>query len=88
MPAAVRYTWMFRTAAVVFLFFGGVWLWRFGFTDFHVEQRLYGLIGGLAAFGVHKVLGPVARWAVKERIEQSTAHVETQHRPLAMSKAL
>ena len=47
MLAAVRYTWMFRTAAVVFLFFGGVWLWRFGFTDYHVEQRPYGLAGGL-----------------------------------------
>ena len=44
--AAVRYTWMFRTAAAVFLFFGGVWLWRFGFTDYHPEQRPYGLAAG------------------------------------------
>ena len=47
--AAVRYTWMFRTAAVLSLFFGGVWLWRFGFTDYHPEQRPYGLaLGALA----------------------------------------
>jgi uncharacterized membrane protein YjjB (DUF3815 family) len=47
--AAVRYIWMFRSAAVVFLFFGGVWLWRFGLTDYHPEQRPYGLaLGALA----------------------------------------
>ena len=44
--AAVRYTWMFRTAAALFLFFGGVWLWRFGFTDYQPEQRPYGLAAG------------------------------------------
>ncbi len=43
---AARYTWMFRTAAVLFLFFGGVWLWRFGLTDYHPEQRPYGLAAG------------------------------------------
>jgi hypothetical protein len=47
--AAVRHTWMFRIAAVIFLFFGCVWLWRFGFTDYHPEQRLYGLIAGVLA---------------------------------------
>jgi uncharacterized membrane protein YjjB (DUF3815 family) len=47
--AAVRYNWMFRTAAVVFLFFGGAWLWRFGLTEYHPEQRPYGLaLGALA----------------------------------------
>jgi hypothetical protein len=47
--AAVRYTWMFRTAALVFLFFGGVWLWRFGLTDYQPEHRLHGLAGGVLA---------------------------------------
>jgi peptidoglycan/LPS O-acetylase OafA/YrhL len=47
--AAVRHTWMFRAAALVFLFFGGVWLWRFGLTDYQPERRLYGLIAGGAA---------------------------------------
>jgi peptidoglycan/LPS O-acetylase OafA/YrhL len=64
MPAAVRYTWMFRTAAVVFLFFGGVWLWRFGFTDFHVEQRPYGLAGGVVALLVGLFLFRGRRWAI------------------------
>ncbi|HEU5138247.1 MAG TPA: hypothetical protein VFU13_24085 [Steroidobacteraceae bacterium] len=49
MPAVVRYIWMFRTAAAVFLFFGGVWLWRFGLTDYHPEQRVYGLVAGVVA---------------------------------------
>jgi len=64
MPAAVRDTWMFRMAAAVFLFFGGVWLWRFGFTDFHVEQRPYGLAGGLIALVVGVFLARRARVAI------------------------
>ena len=47
--AAARYTWMFRTAATLLLFFGGVWLWRFGLTDYHPEQRPYGLAAGAVA---------------------------------------
>src|SRR5688572_17258513 len=47
--AAVRHTWMFRIAAIVFLFFGCAWLWRFGLTDYHPEQRIYGLFGGVLA---------------------------------------
>jgi peptidoglycan/LPS O-acetylase OafA/YrhL len=64
MPAAVRYTWMFRTAAAVFLFFGGVWLWRFGLTDYHPEQRLYGLAAGLIALVVGLFLFGRRRWAI------------------------
>jgi len=64
MPAAVRYIWMFRAAAVVFLFFGGVWLWRFGFTDFHVEQRPYGLAAGVIAVLVSLFLFSGRRWAI------------------------
>jgi len=44
---AARYTWMFRTAAAVFLFFGGVWLWTFGLTDYHPGQRPFGLAAGV-----------------------------------------
>ena len=48
--AAVRYTWMFRTAAVVFLLFGAACaLWRYGFTDYRPEQRPYGLAAGALA---------------------------------------
>jgi len=64
MTAAVRYTWMFRTAAVVFLFFGGVWLWRFGLTDYHPEQRPYGLAAGLLALFVGFFLFACRRWAI------------------------
>jgi hypothetical protein len=64
MPAAVRYPWMFRTAAVVFLFFGGAWLWRFGFTDFHVAQRPYGLAAGVVALVVGVLLLRFSRVAI------------------------
>ena len=62
--AAVRYTWMFRTAAVVFLFFGGVWLWRFGLTDYHPEQRPYGLALGVLALLIGFFLFRRARVAI------------------------
>ena len=64
MAAVVRYPWMFRMAAVVFLFFGGAWLWRFGFTDFHVEQRPYGLAGGVIALLVGAFLFRRSRVAI------------------------
>jgi peptidoglycan/LPS O-acetylase OafA/YrhL len=48
-PAAVRYTWMFRTAAVVFIGLGLAWLWTFALTDFRPEQRPYGLAAGVLA---------------------------------------
>ncbi len=47
--AAVRYTWMFRAAALVFLFFGCIWLWRFGLTDYRPEHRIHGLAAGVLA---------------------------------------
>jgi hypothetical protein len=62
--AAVRYTWMFRTAAVLFLFFGAVWLWRFGLTDYHPEQRPYGLVLGAIALLVGVFLFRRARVAI------------------------
>lgn len=49
MAVAVRYKWMFRTAAVVFLLLGLSQLWTFGFTDYHPEQRPYGLALGVLA---------------------------------------
>ena len=64
MAAAVRYTWMFRTAAAVFLFFGGAWLWRFGLTDSHPEQRPYGLAAGVFALLVGVFLFARRRWAI------------------------
>ena len=62
--AAVRHAWMFRTAAVVFLFFGAVFMWRYGFTDFHPEQRLIGLPVGILASGVGVFLMRLKRFAI------------------------
>lgn len=64
MPAAVRYTWMFRTTAILFLFFAGAWLWRFGLTDYHPEQRPYGLAAGVFALVVGIFLLRGARFAI------------------------
>jgi len=47
--AAVRHAWMFRTAAVLSLLFGAIWLWRFGFMGFKPEIRAYGLGAGAVA---------------------------------------
>jgi hypothetical protein len=61
---AVRYKWMFRTAALLFLFFGAVWLWRFGFTDYRPEQRPYGIGAGVAALLIGVFLMALRRWAI------------------------
>lgn len=50
--AAVRHAWMFRTAAVFFLLFGALFLWRYGLTDFHPELRLIGLAVGVLSLAV------------------------------------
>jgi len=64
MPAAVRYIGMFRTAAVLFMFFGAVWIWRFGFTDYHPGQRPFGLGLGVLALVVGVFLFRRARFAI------------------------
>jgi FtsH-binding integral membrane protein len=48
--AAVRYLWMFRTAAVVHLFFGLAAAWRFGLTEYDPAHRWWGV--GLGVLGV------------------------------------
>lgn len=55
---------MFRSAAVVFLFFGLVWLWRFGLTDYHPEQRPYGLAAGVLALILGIMLLRLRRFAI------------------------
>jgi hypothetical protein len=62
--AAVRHAWMFRTAAVVFLFFGAVAIGRFAFTDYHPEQRPYGLAAGALALVVGIFLMRLKRFAI------------------------
>lgn len=64
MPAAVRYVGMFRTAAVVFLAFGAVWIWRFGFTDYRPDLRPYGLGLGVLAVVVGVFLFRRAKFAI------------------------
>lgn len=64
MAAAVRYVWMFRTAAVVFVLLGLSWLWTFGLTDYHPEQRPFGLAFGVIALIVGVFLFRRARFAI------------------------
>jgi hypothetical protein len=64
MPAAVRYIGMFRTAAVLFVLFGALWIWRFGFTGYHPEQRLLGLGLGVLALMTGIFLFRRARFAI------------------------
>ena len=64
MPAAVRYTWMFRTAAVVFLLLGASLLGRFGLTDYQLQFRPFGLAFGVAAIVIGVFLFRRARFAI------------------------
>jgi hypothetical protein len=62
--AAVRYTGLFRTAAVVFLLLGGAWLWTGLLTDFRPQMRPYLLTLGLMALVLAVFLFRCARWAI------------------------
>ncbi len=62
--AAVRFTWMFRAAALVLLLLGLSWLWTFGFTQYHPEQRPYGLAAGLLALATGVFLARGAKPAI------------------------
>src|SRR5215831_4891052 len=62
--AAVRYLAMFRVAAVIFMLFGGVWIWRFGFTDYLPQYRPAGLAGGLLAIVIGIFLWRTAKLAI------------------------
>lgn len=62
--AAVRHAWMFRTAAFVFLAFGALYFWRFGFTDYQPEHRPWGLGAGTAMAIVGFYLFRLKRFAI------------------------
>ena len=64
MTAAVRYPWMFRTAAVVYLLLGASMTWRFGFTAYDPAHRPWGMGAGLLALVVGAFLFRRARWAI------------------------
>jgi peptidoglycan/LPS O-acetylase OafA/YrhL len=60
----VRYTWMFRTAAVIYLLLGLTWVWRFGLTAYDPPHRIAGLVLGLLAAVVGVGLFRRARFAI------------------------
>ena len=62
--AAVRYTWMFRAAAVVYLFFGLSGIWRFGLTGYDPGHRLWGVAVGALAVIIGACLFRPARFAI------------------------
>jgi len=64
MPAAVRYIGMFRTAAVLFVLLGLAWLWTFGTTAYHPEQRPIGIVAGVLALILGFYLFRRARFAI------------------------
>jgi hypothetical protein len=55
-PGALRYTWMFRTAAAVFLLLGGAWLWTALLTDYRPDLRPWTLGQALAGLVVGALL--------------------------------
>ena len=64
MRTVARYRWMFRAAAVIFLLLGAAWLWTFAFTDYHPEQRPYGLAASIAALSLAYFLYHRRRFAI------------------------
>ena len=62
--AAVRYLWMFRTAAVVYLFFGATGLWRYALTDYDASHRLLGVGLAVVALIVGVFLFAPKRFAI------------------------
>jgi len=62
--AAVRYLWMFRTAAALFVLLGGSVLWRFTATDYQPQYRPIGLAAGVVLLVVGIFLLRRARLAI------------------------
>jgi hypothetical protein len=62
--AVVRYFWMFRTAAVVYLLFGAAAIWRYGLTDYDPAHRFEGIGCGLLGMMIGAFLFRRARLAV------------------------
>ena len=62
--AAVRYMWMFRSAAVLFVALGASLLWRFAFTDYQAQYRPFGLAAGVVALTIGAFLFRRARAAI------------------------
>ena len=64
MTTTVRYPWMFRAAAVVYLLLGACVAWSYGFTGYDVAHRPWGVGIGVLAIVVGVFLLRRARWAI------------------------
>src|SRR5688572_11823061 len=62
--AAVRYVWMFRIAAIVYLMTGLSVAWRYGFTAYDPEHRVWGIALGTVAVLVGVFLFKPSRIAI------------------------
>jgi len=62
--AAIRYPWVFRVAAVVYLLFGLAAVWRFGLTDHDPAHRLEGVGLGVLALVIGAFLVRRAKFAI------------------------
>src|SRR5688572_509000 len=62
--ASVRYVWMFRTAAVVYLLMGLSVVWRYGFTAYDPQHRIWGIGLGALAILIGIFLFKPARLAI------------------------
>ena len=64
MTTVVRYPWMFRAAAVVYLLLGASMAWRFGLTEYDPAHRAWGAGVGVLTMVVGAFLFGRARWAI------------------------
>lgn len=62
--AVVRYIWMFRTTACVFLMLGLAWLWTATFTQRYAAQRPMLLVSGIIAIVTAVAVFRRTRWAI------------------------
>lgn len=62
--AAVQNVWMFRTAAIVHLFFGSAYVWKYGFTGDGPADNPFGSALGVASVLVGAFLFKPARIAI------------------------
>jgi hypothetical protein len=92
--AAVRYTWMFRTAAVVFVMLGLAWLYTFCLTAYRPEQRPYGIAAAIVAllvgfflFRRHRVAIGISAVAAAIVGISATVFAPTLHGPAILAVA-
>ena len=62
--AAVRNVWMFRTAAIVHLFFGAAYVWKYGFTGDGPTDNPLGSLLGVSSILIGIFLFKPAKFAI------------------------